>query len=489
MSGQNLENRQHVSRAFRFSAINQFVNRIATFSSGIIIMRILSPSDVGTYAAASAIVIFVTSFNDFGMNPAVIQWKGRVSKAARSGTTVAMAGSVLFFALIYAIAPTIAQVLGDEQLTSVLRLLSFAILIDGFGTVPLALLTRSMRQKRILAIETFSLASQIIITIVLASMGYGSNALVWGMLISNGISALLMFISAPEAGIPGFNLDATKKLLTFSSPIAISNFFRVGTMNADYLVIGAISGTKQLGFYQLGYNGGNLPENTIGATVGRVSFAWFSEIRDNDKFRKKAFHDLTLGLVATTLPFVIFLSVLAEEIVRVLYGDKWLPAVEIVRILAFLGGMRVFLNFFADIFAAIGKPILELRMFVIWFGALVPALILGTNLWGIEGAAFAHIFVSTLIIVPIVIQNLIKNDFPIGLTARNSLIFIIGALGQAVTSYSTAQLISQPFISLVVAGGLGGVVFVIVTFYPLNNIRKTFTRVDHGFDQALSSQG
>ena len=68
-----------------------------------------------------------------------------------------------------------------------------------------------------------------------------------------------------------------------------------------------MQGPKQLGFYQLGYNGGNLPENTIGATIGRVSFAWFSEIRDNYKHRQKAFHDLTLGLVATTLPFVVFL--------------------------------------------------------------------------------------------------------------------------------------------------------------------------------------
>ena len=197
MSTQNLENRQHVSRAFRFSAINQIVNRIATFSSGIIIMRILSPSDVGTYAAASAIVIFVTSFNDFAMNPAVIQWKGRVSRAARSGTTVALIGSTFFFLIVFAAAPTIGSWLNDENLGSALRLLSFAILIDGIGTIPLALLTRSMRQKRILAIETFSLVVQIVVTITLAKLDFGPNALVWGMIVSNGLSAGLMFVSAP----------------------------------------------------------------------------------------------------------------------------------------------------------------------------------------------------------------------------------------------------------------------------------------------------
>ena len=439
MSTQNLENRQHVSRAFRFSAINQIVNRIATFSSGIIIMRILSP----------------------------------------------LIGSTFFFLIVFAAAPTIGSWLNDENLGSALRLLSFAILIDGIGTIPLALLTRSMRQKRILAIETFSLVVQIVVTITLAKLDFGPNALVWGMIVSNGLSAGLMFVSAPEASIPGFHYETIKKLLKFSSPIALSNLFRVATMGADNLVVSAMQGPKQLGFYQLGYNGGNLPENTIGATIGRVSFAWFSEIRDNYKHRQKAFHDLTLGLVATTLPFVVFLSVMAEDIVRVLYGDKWIPAIEIVRILAFLGGLRVFMNFFADIFAAIGKPILELRVFVIWFTALLPSLIVGTHLWGIVGAAFAHIFVSAVIIIPIVVRNLVNHDFPVKTTAKNSIIFVVGAICQAIASYSISKMIDQPFISLVLAGSVGGLVFILVTFYPLNSIRKSFTRADHGFDQAL----
>lgn len=485
MTSNQLENRQHVSRAFRFSAINQIVNRIATFGSGVIIMRILSPGDVGTYAAASAIVVFTTAFNDFSMNPAVIQWKGRVSRAARSGASIALLGSLFFFGIVYAIAPYFGDWLNDEKLPSVLRLLSFAIIIDGVGTIPLALLTRKMRQKRILAIETFSLITQIVLTIILATKGLGANALVWGMLISNGLSAGLMLLSAPEAGIPGFHLETIKSLLNYSLPLALANVFRTGTMYADNIVVGAMQSTTQLGYYQLGYNGGNLPENTIGATVGRVSFAWFSEIRENQQHRIKAFHDLTLGLVATTLPFVVFLSVMSDDIVHVLYGEKWLPAVKIVRILAFLGGIRVFLNFFADIFAAIGEPILELRMFVIWLSALVPSLILGAYFGGITGVALAHVFVAVVLIMPIVFRNLARHDFPVLITAQNSIIFVLGALAQATTSYALSRFISQPFLSLVISGGAGGLIFILVTFRSLNNIKKTFTRADHGFDQAL----
>ena len=481
MSPSQLENRAHISRAIRFSAINQVVNRIATFASGIIVMRILLPGDVGTFAAATAFVVFCTAFNDICMGPALIQWKGNLHQAAKSGATIAIGGSVFLYVIFYFLSPSIGNWLDDDQLSSVLRLLMLLVIIDGIGTVPLAVLTRKMRQKPILYIETISLAAQIIVTIVLAKNDFGPFSLVWGMVASNGLSTLMMFAIADEARLPGFHLDTAKKLIRFGSMLAVSNVFRVSTQYFDNLVVSATQGTTQLGYYQLGYNGGNLPENTVGATVGRVSFAWFSEIRENDKHRRKAFHDLTLGLVATTLPFVMVLSVLSTDIVQVLYGDKWRHAANIVRILAILGGIRVFLNFFADIFAANGKPHLELQIFSLWFAALIPALIIGSLVGGITGVAIAHVMVASLVIIPLVMFNLSKQDFPVAQTFKDSIVLVIGAICQGIVMFSISQMIESPFISLIISGAAGAGVFILVTFKVLKQIKKTFTDPSHGF--------
>lgn len=481
MTTEQLEDRKNVSKAFQFSAINQALNRILTFVSGIIIMRIVSPSDVGTFAAATAIVIFCTSFNDISMTPAVIQWKGRVSQAARTGASIAMLGSIFLYAVIFIVAPHFGNWINDEHLSPVLKILGIAILIDGVGTIPLALLTRAMRQKRILVIESISLLIQIVVTVTLAQLGHGAYALVWGMLLSNGFSAIMMLASAPEAGIPGFHLETAKRLIRFGAPLTLSNAFHIGTVQVDNIVVGRSQGTTQLGYYQLGYNGGNLPENTIGATVGRVSFAWFSNIRDNIAHQKKAFQDLTLGLLATTLPFVVLLSVMSEELVHVLYGEKWAPAADIVRILAYLGGIRVFLNFFTDILAANGKPWLELRIYALWFVALIPALIIGSHVDGIEGVAYAHVATGAIVVVPLSLIYIAREGFSLKTTASHGSIFVVAAALQAITSYSLNQMISSPFWSLIIAGGAGGAVFILVSFTQLNKIRKAFTRPDHGF--------
>ena len=51
---------------------------------------------------------------------------------------------------------------------------------------------------------------------------------------------------------------------------------REGAVNVDGLVVGGVLGSTQLGFYQLAFNLGSLPQNTIGATLTRVLYAGFA---------------------------------------------------------------------------------------------------------------------------------------------------------------------------------------------------------------------
>ncbi|MFN8015307.1 MAG: oligosaccharide flippase family protein [Acidimicrobiia bacterium] len=479
------EDRNDVSRAFRFSALNQVVTRIATFISGIIVMRILSPNDVGTVAGATAFVVLCTSFNDICMGPAVIQYKGRIAQAARNATTIALSGSVIIFCFFYFLAPYISTWLDNSKLTNVLRLLLLLVVIDGIGTVPLALLTRSLRQKAILFIETISLIIQISVTVILAILDFGPYSIVWGMIASNAFSALAMFAIAHEASLPGYHFETSKKLLSFGITLAISNLFRTATQYYDNIIVGITQGTKTLGYYQLGYNGGNLPETTISATVSRVSFAWFSKIKENESYRKKAFHDLTLGLLATTLPFVTLLSVLANDVVVTLYGEKWIPAANIVRILAVLGGIRVFINFFAEIFSANNKQVLELKLFSLWFISLVPSLLIGSLIGSITGVAFAHVLVAAFIILPFVLRKLHINDFSIFKTLKDSITFWFGALLSGISAYAVSRLIESPFVTVLVAGAVGMSVYVLCCYKNLIAIKKSFSQPDHGFNESV----
>jgi PST family polysaccharide transporter len=472
----DLDNREHVTRAFRFSAMNQVATRILTFVSGIVVMRILSPSEVGTFAGATAIVVFCTACNDLAMSPTIIQWKGKLSHATSTAWTVSIVGSSILYGVIFLLAPTFANMMDNHQIVAVLRILAVAIIIDGFGSVPLAVLTRHMRQKTLLYIESFSLIIQIVITVTLAAMNFGTYALVWSMLVSNALTVVLMIFLVENIGRPGMDKNILKQLTKFGGPIAGANILREVTTNFDNVVVGTTQGTRQLGFYQLGYNGGNLPENTIGATVGRVAFAWFAQLTADTKRRSQAFHDLTLAIMAITLPFVVFLVTLADKFVITLYGDKWEPAINIVRLLAILGGMRVFMNFFADVFGANGEPLLELKTFALWAIAIVPALIIGAKVDGITGVAAAHILVAALVVAPLVIKNLAVHGFSFKGVLRHSIPLFIGAIFQAIVCIVIDQQVGSGLVTMVVAGVAGSAAYIACTYRTLLTIKKSFSK-------------
>src|SRR5262245_22435375 len=66
-----------------------------TFAVGIVLARLLSPADFGTYAIAAAACMLVMHINDVGLIAAVVQWRGKLSEVAPTATTLAALFSVV----------------------------------------------------------------------------------------------------------------------------------------------------------------------------------------------------------------------------------------------------------------------------------------------------------------------------------------------------------------------------------------------------------
>ena len=71
--------------------------------------------------------------------------------------------------------------------------------------------------------------------------------------------------------------------------------------------------------------------------------------------------------VAAILPVVLLLGVLAPEVIRFVYGEKWLPTVTALRFLLVLGGLRIVLELFGNLISADGRP--QVNLAIRWSGS------------------------------------------------------------------------------------------------------------------------
>ncbi len=391
-----------VSSGLRWSAVNTVVNRVGQLMVGIALARLVAPEEFGVYAAALVVMTVVQSVSELGVSLALVRATERseVDRLAPVVTTLSIASGTLLGALMALTAPLVAGALGAPGATDPLRVLSLALVTAGFAAVPGALLQREFLQGRKLTADTIAFVLSSALAVVLAAKGYGVWALVWSRLALHLVSALLLFALSPQRYGPGFKRDEAVALLRFGLPLAGASLVFIGLLEVDYMVIGPILGPTALGLYVLAFNISGWPVNAFSLTVRAVSLPGFSNLRD-DPQRFRASFGQALGLMyIPVVPFCVLLATFAGPLVRVVYGERWSAAAAPLVFLAALGAGRVATQLAYDFLVSAGRSRAALRLSLAWFIALVPSLIVGAHVGGIEGVGAAHFAVFAAVVIP-----------------------------------------------------------------------------------------
>lgn len=407
MTGDNAENptlKRRVHHGLRWSFANTIGARLMTFTSGVILARLLLPDDFGAYAAALAIVNVLFGWNDLGMLLALVRWKGDVKHAARTAMTLSLLPSVGIYLLCFAVAPAFAELVNSPRSTGILRLIALTVVIDGAVAVPQGLLVRDFNQKRMAFIEFTAVPVNVLTTVILAHLGLGPWALAFGHVTGNIVSGILLTAFAPFRVRPGFDRTVARAMLSFGIPLAFTSMVEYMLLNADYVIVGSILGPVALGFYVIAYNVSSWPVQLLSETIRRVAIAGFAELTNENRHPAARFNGAFSLVLLVTLPMVVVFGVLGPDVIRFVYGTKWSPSGDALRFLALLAGARISLGFIFDLLVGAGRSRTTLALQTFWIVTLVPALAIGAHLGGIRGVGIAHAVVAVVVVAPLFVR-------------------------------------------------------------------------------------
>jgi O-antigen/teichoic acid export membrane protein len=408
-----------------WSLLNSVASRLLTAVASLIIARVVSPAEFGTYTAAVLVMTIALSMNEIGLSVAVIRWKGDVDRIAPTAVSGALASSAVWSAAMFLAAPAIAALLNAPQATVPIRVLAVAVLLDGVSTIPNALLMRAFQQRRRAVAGIVGFLAGIPIGIYLAGDS-GASGLAIGLLIANLVTTALTLRLAPSRPRPGWSYGDALRLIELGLPPALTSVLLLTIVNVDSIVVSHVLGVAALGFYALAFNIANWPWRLLSMAIRQVALPAFSRLSDDTEALEEAFaHSLTLAAGLAVLGGVL-LAALAEPVVGILYGGKWLPAVAVLRWLAIFGALRVVLELCYDLLVAVGRAPALVRLQLGWIAALAVILPLGARLDGIVGVAIAQGLVVLGLVLPLNIRLLIRSGVRPGPLVR-SLQPVVGA--------------------------------------------------------------
>ena len=450
-----------VSRGLGVSLLGQVVTRLGVFASGVVLARLLTPEDFGVFAVALTAATVVMAINELGVIPAIVRWRGDLAAACATGATLALGMSAVLWVGAVVTAPALAAAVDAPEAVTVIRVLTATVLVDGAIAVPLALLARELRQGAQVVAEVAGMVVMVALSVGLAAAGGGAAGMAWGRLAGAVVTGVLFVRAAPWPASLGWDPAIARELLGFGLPIAVSALLLEGVLTVDYLVVGRISGVAALGVYLLAFNLSSWPVSTISMAVARVSFAGFALLsHDRERLTSGFVHAITVALIVV-VPMVVVLVVVAPDLVRTVYGARWLDAVAPLRWLLVLGGLRVLYELAGELVAVAGQPRVVTRTRAVWLVTLVPLLAVGAAADGLRGVAVAHVVVAAGLVGPLLLRDLHRVGMPLGALARAAARPALAAVPAAVAGLAGARLAPPGLVALAVAGAAGCAVYAV----------------------------
>ena len=459
---------RQAGRGLRWALVGNLVGKLGSFAMGLVLARLLAPSDFGVFAVALAAMQFVMHVNDVGLIAATVQWRGKLEEMAPTAATMAAAFSVFIYAGFWFAAPVLASVTHLPEATGVVRLLTVVILIDGITAVRSAVLMREFRQHQLIRANLVGLVANAAVAISLAFAGAGPYAFAGGLVAGAAVTGVLVFRFAAVPVQAGFDRAIARRLMKFGIPLAASLGVEAVLLNTDYIVIGHDETATLLGFYLLAFNVSTWALSVITAAVRYVSVAGFSRLSEVDKETLSAGVGRSVPLLVTVLlPIAVLTGCLGSPLIEVLYGAKWLPAAPVLPFLMILTVVRVLVSFAMDILMGAGSSRSTLIVNLCWAVVLVPALIVGTKNGSIVGTGIAHAGVALVVALPVTLVALHRIGVRLTPLVQPLVRPVLGGVLSGAVALGVAHAVGpSPVLQLVLGGAAGALVYVAVAVPP-----------------------
>ncbi|MCD8266010.1 MAG: lipopolysaccharide biosynthesis protein [Prevotellaceae bacterium] len=303
------------------------------FIVGIVIARVLMPSDFGIIGMLTIFIAIAQTFLDSGFANALIQKKDRTEVDYSTVFYFNIAISLVLYGLFYVSAPFIASFYNMPQLKSVARVISLSLIINGLSIVQTARLSIELNFKLQSLGSLVSIIISGVVGIAMAYAGFGAWALVFQTLTLAASRTLILWLFSHWRPLWAFSVVSFRKLFSFGSKLLCTGMINTIYQNLYTLVIGKAFNAAEVGFFNRGELFARLPADTMTQTVVKVNFPILSEYQNDDVKLIHAYRKL-LRMPMYVLYF-IFACIIgaASPMIEVVLGEKWLPCVPVLQIL------------------------------------------------------------------------------------------------------------------------------------------------------------
>lgn len=396
------------------SVISQAIRMMVQTGAQIMLARLLTPDAFGLVAMVAPVIGFAQLFGRLGLLESVVQ-RPEISRDELSALFWINVGLGVALAILLAlISPLVAWMYGDPRTETIVQCFGVLLIVGGCSALPMALLNRRLRFITLASIDvaTAIVAAAVGLAAAVAGFGYWSLVL---MQVANAL--VILILSWVFAGwLPSWprRCAGIMSLIRFGSQVTAASLVHALSYSVDDVLVGAAWGPVPLGLYDRGFRLMARPVMQIASPFQRVGVPLLSRLREDPQRYRNAYAHLLRAMLFATTPTVIFAICTAHQLVPLVLGQRWDPAVPFF-IWFGVGALLTPINASTNwLFISQGRSAQEMRWNVVSTSVAVCAALAGLP-WGATAVAASKVCAGIVLTTPLLWWQ-VTREGPVRLT-------------------------------------------------------------------------
>lgn len=382
----------------KWTAIEQFSTQVISFGLGVILARLLLPSDFGTIGVLAIFMAISQTFVDSGMGAALVRKPDLRDIDCTTVFYFNIAVAVCCYFILFLLSPYIADFFSMSILSPVVKIYCLTLVIGAFESVHISRLTIALNFKSLAKVNVCSSIISGIIGVILAYLGLGIWTLVWQSVLSRILHVLMIWVTLRWTPQLTFSIESFKELFGYGSKLLAGGILWQIYSNLTPIIIGKFYSAKDLGFYNRGVGLAQLPENTILGVLDKVVFPIFAKIQ-TDTERLIGIYRKYIKCTSMAIMFcMILFAALARPLVLVLLSDKWEECIIYLQIFIFCVLFDHVQKLNLSLLKVVGYSGLVLKLEV-YKRIVSVCLILAAIPFGVIGICFSQVIYAQIALI------------------------------------------------------------------------------------------
>ena len=316
-----------------WSAADSFLGYGVTFLVGLVLARLLSPSEYGLIGIVTIFTTVLSGIVDSGFSNALVRKKDTTNDDYSTMFITNMVMSLLLFLLLFFCAPFIANFFDRQELVSLLRVMGTILFLQALSLVQYTRLTKRIDFKTKTKASFIAAVISGIVGITMALGGLGVWSLVGQKLSEKLIYTVCLWLFNKWTPVLRFNQVSFRYMWGFGWKLMLSGLLDSIWKELYQVVVGKFYNPATLGQYTRSKEYAQIFSSNFTSIIQRVSYPALAEVQDDQKRMVAAYRKIIKMAMFVTAICMLSMGAVAEPLIFCLIGPQWHQAATFLPII------------------------------------------------------------------------------------------------------------------------------------------------------------